>query len=276
MSFIPEIIKCYKCKKEFNVVLGTFGYGIPEKCPACGSKDFITTNMSSLNNNEKWTKCECGLSHPLSGCHMMCCKHCQLKEVDNEFTMKNRKVDNEKQIVENDPRTGFAERVNNSSISYCANCIQITNHDGFMCLKCRENSEKPNFSKLLPANSEKTSNMLAEWSEEFDKKFTTNKNGHIGAPEKEDWPLHIITKNLAKNLKSFISSLLTEDRKENIERVTKECEIVCNRAIEQVIKDMLEIAYKANCEINGPLENDGITIYQRQKEYAQKHGVVIE
>lgn len=39
MSFIQMIIKCKKCGKEMNVALGTFGYGMPKKCPDCGCEE---------------------------------------------------------------------------------------------------------------------------------------------------------------------------------------------------------------------------------------------
>ena len=40
MSFIQEQYRCKSCKEEFNVALGTFGYGMPEKCPKCGHTEF--------------------------------------------------------------------------------------------------------------------------------------------------------------------------------------------------------------------------------------------
>ncbi len=36
MSFIQQTLRCKHCKLEFNVALGTFGYGLPEKCPQYG------------------------------------------------------------------------------------------------------------------------------------------------------------------------------------------------------------------------------------------------
>lgn len=44
--------------------------------------------------------------------------------------------------------------------------------------------------------------------ERFDKKFSTNRNAHIGAPENENWP-HIITKSASRDLKSFLTSEIT-------------------------------------------------------------------
>jgi hypothetical protein len=35
MSFITETYKCTGCEYYFNVALGTFGYGMPERCPSC-------------------------------------------------------------------------------------------------------------------------------------------------------------------------------------------------------------------------------------------------
>ena len=40
MSFIMQRYKCLQCSHEFNVALGTFGYGMPEKCPRCGGGPF--------------------------------------------------------------------------------------------------------------------------------------------------------------------------------------------------------------------------------------------
>ena len=37
MSFIMSVLKCEDCGAEMNIALGTFGYGMPEKCD-CGSK----------------------------------------------------------------------------------------------------------------------------------------------------------------------------------------------------------------------------------------------
>lgn len=36
MSYIMSTIQCIRCGKEMNVSTGTFGGGIPEKCPQCG------------------------------------------------------------------------------------------------------------------------------------------------------------------------------------------------------------------------------------------------
>lgn len=36
MSYIQETYRCKNCKFEFNVALGTFGSGMPTKCPQCG------------------------------------------------------------------------------------------------------------------------------------------------------------------------------------------------------------------------------------------------
>jgi hypothetical protein len=32
---------CKDCGEEMNVAEGTFGYGIPKKCPVCGKHDLI-------------------------------------------------------------------------------------------------------------------------------------------------------------------------------------------------------------------------------------------
>lgn len=36
MSYIQSTLKCDNCGFEMNVATGTFGTGIPEKCPKCG------------------------------------------------------------------------------------------------------------------------------------------------------------------------------------------------------------------------------------------------
>ena len=36
MSFIQSTIKCKECDHEDNIAEGTFGYGTPAKCFACG------------------------------------------------------------------------------------------------------------------------------------------------------------------------------------------------------------------------------------------------
>lgn len=40
MSFIQQIYECLECQCQFNVALGTFGYGMPQECPNCGEKGF--------------------------------------------------------------------------------------------------------------------------------------------------------------------------------------------------------------------------------------------
>lgn len=35
MSYIQQTIKCILCGKEMNIATGTFGSGIPKKCPQC-------------------------------------------------------------------------------------------------------------------------------------------------------------------------------------------------------------------------------------------------
>jgi DNA replicative helicase MCM subunit Mcm2 (Cdc46/Mcm family) len=37
MSYIQSTIKCKNCGKEMNVATGTFGSGIPKKCPRCNN-----------------------------------------------------------------------------------------------------------------------------------------------------------------------------------------------------------------------------------------------
>lgn len=37
MSYIQETYQCLSCKTYFNVALGTFGSGMPTKCPFCQS-----------------------------------------------------------------------------------------------------------------------------------------------------------------------------------------------------------------------------------------------
>ena len=41
MSFIMFQLKCEKCGDEMNVADGTFGYGVPKKCPTCGSDKLV-------------------------------------------------------------------------------------------------------------------------------------------------------------------------------------------------------------------------------------------
>lgn len=39
MSFIKETLQCELCKKHINVSTGTFGGGIPSRCPFCNAPD---------------------------------------------------------------------------------------------------------------------------------------------------------------------------------------------------------------------------------------------
>lgn len=58
MSFIQQTMKCTKCNYKFNVALGTFGYGMPTKCPECGSRDFkfFSHGWSTDDSQEKTIK----------------------------------------------------------------------------------------------------------------------------------------------------------------------------------------------------------------------------
>lgn len=37
MSYIQSTLKCNNCGFEMNVATGTFGTGIPERCPECNA-----------------------------------------------------------------------------------------------------------------------------------------------------------------------------------------------------------------------------------------------
>ncbi len=60
MSFIMVCIKCQDCGKEMNVALGTFGYGMPEKCPKCKGENFV-----KISNEWKWEKPESEISEKI-------------------------------------------------------------------------------------------------------------------------------------------------------------------------------------------------------------------
>lgn len=67
MSFITETYQCNECKYYFNVSLGTFGSGMPEKCPKCkkmANFQHINAgwNAEELNKAAKgWKTCpHCG------------------------------------------------------------------------------------------------------------------------------------------------------------------------------------------------------------------------
>lgn len=45
MSFIQETYRCNNCKFEMNVALGTFGFGMPERCLNCG---FLASQFEHL------------------------------------------------------------------------------------------------------------------------------------------------------------------------------------------------------------------------------------
>ena len=54
MSYIQETIKCDTCKCEINVATGTFGTGLPEKCPDCGSYNLYKISDGwNAHNKEK-------------------------------------------------------------------------------------------------------------------------------------------------------------------------------------------------------------------------------
>lgn len=53
MSFIMIRLRCKKCAEEFNVSLGTFGYGMPEKCHACGTD---SENFEKIADEWTWDK----------------------------------------------------------------------------------------------------------------------------------------------------------------------------------------------------------------------------
>ncbi|MDE2098548.1 MAG: hypothetical protein KGL39_14940 [Patescibacteria group bacterium] len=57
MSFIQQTMRCKKCGDEFNVALGIFGYGMPEKCGECGaaSSEFqvIATGWLAKSKNHE-------------------------------------------------------------------------------------------------------------------------------------------------------------------------------------------------------------------------------
>jgi rubredoxin len=54
MSYIKSTLKCKHCGYEMNVATGTFGTGIPEKCPQCGylREQFKTISQDWVANNE--------------------------------------------------------------------------------------------------------------------------------------------------------------------------------------------------------------------------------
>lgn len=76
---------------------------------------------------------------------------------------------------------------------------------------CCECSRKTDCENVAPHEN---------WEEEFDKKFTTNRNAHIGAPENEV-RLHIISKKCEADVKSFIRSLLSSQKQELREKIEK-------------------------------------------------------
>lgn len=53
MSFIQSTIRCKKCKFEMNVSTGTFGVGIPTKCPQCKDKPLDYKYISDGWNAKK-------------------------------------------------------------------------------------------------------------------------------------------------------------------------------------------------------------------------------
>ena len=55
MSYIMNRVACKNCNYEFNVSLGTFGGGVPEKCPECKTPaDYKTIAEQWKMNDGKW------------------------------------------------------------------------------------------------------------------------------------------------------------------------------------------------------------------------------
>lgn len=71
MSFIQQTIKCKHCDSEMNVSTGTFGGGLPAKCPYCGNgldyeviadgwhaKENIPTPVTPMTKIREFKECD--------------------------------------------------------------------------------------------------------------------------------------------------------------------------------------------------------------------------
>ena len=55
MSFIRQRIRCKQCSYEINVALGTFGFGLPEKCSNCGKRldcEVVSSGWNAKNDSQ--------------------------------------------------------------------------------------------------------------------------------------------------------------------------------------------------------------------------------